>query len=134
MAKTKDQFEDIGVVKKIDTNGMAVFDMPLLDAKGKPTKNTEEMKLAIKCEKGDRVVKLLGKRVFIVIPADEWANMPATEEEALTASAEVATPQLGDILKRLEAAEKKNEESSAQIENLTKKNAELEAKLGGANT
>lgn len=114
MAKTKDQFEDIGVVKRIDTNGMAVFDMPLLDAKGKPTKNTEEMKLAIKCEKGDRVVKSKGKRVFIIIPADEWANMPSTEEEALTASAEVSTLQLAEITARLEALEAENKALKAQ--------------------
>ncbi len=111
MAKTKDQFEDIGVVKKIDTNGMAVFDMPLYDAKGNKTKKTEESRLAIKCEKGDRVVKLKDKRVYLVIPADEWTVMPANEEEALTTSAEVVTPQLAEILKRLESAEAKAQAS-----------------------
>lgn len=111
MAKTKDQFEDIGVVKKIDTNGMAVFDMPLYDAKGNKTKKTEESRLAVKCEKGDRVVKLKDKRVYLVIPADEWTVMPATEEEALTTSAEVATPKLAEILKRLESAEAKAQAS-----------------------
>lgn len=132
---TKDQFEDIGVVTRIDTNYMAVFDMPLYDAKGNKTKKTEESKLAIKCSVGDRVVKLKGKdRTFHVIPADEWAAMPATEDEARENSAVVATPQLGDILKRLDAAEKKNAESSTQIEALTQKNAELEAKLGGGNS
>lgn len=134
MANTKDLYEDVGVVKKIDITGMAVFDMPLLDAKGKDTKKTEEMKLAIKCEKGDRVVKLKGKRTYIVIPASEWESMPATEEEALASNAEVAIPQLSDILKRLEAAEKKNEESAQQIEDLKKKNTELEAKVGGVNS
>lgn len=114
MAKTKDQFEDIGVVKRIDINGMAVFDMPLLDVKGKPTKNTEEMKLAIKCEKGDRVVKLKGKRVCIVIPEDEWASMPATEAESLANSAVVATPQLAEITARLEALEAENKALKAQ--------------------
>lgn len=115
MAKTKDQYEDIGVVKKIDINGMAVFDMPLLNAKKQTTKNTEEMKLALKCEVGDRVVKEKGKRVYLVIPASEWNAMPATEEEATINSAAAATPQLTDITARLAALE--SESAALRAEN-----------------
>ncbi len=115
MAKTKDMYELIGEVKRIDTSGLAVFDMPLLNAKGEKTKKTEEMKLAVKCEKGDRVVKLKDKRVYLVIPEAEWTAMPADEAEALANSAATSTPQLADISARLEALESENKALKAQM-------------------
>lgn len=116
---TKDQFEDIGEVIRNDINGMAVFEMPLLDKDGKKTKKTEEMKLAVKASRGDRVVKLVGKpRSYMVIPAAEWAQMPATEEARLAEIAAHATPQLAEL--------------AMQMASLSAKNAELEARLDGA--
>lgn len=110
MLKTKDMYDDVGEVKKIDISGLAVFDMQMLGKDGKPKKGvTEEMKLAIKCEKGDRVVKLKGKpRPFLVIPQKEWADMPLNEEEYKAQVAANATPQLAEITARLEALEKEN--------------------------
>lgn len=104
-ANTKEMFEEVGEVKKIDINGMAVFDMPLLGKDGKPKKGaTEEMKIAVKCERGDRVVKLKGKpRSYMVIPANEWASMPATEEDRLSQIAAAATPQLAELAEQMNA-------------------------------
>lgn len=115
---TKDQFEDIGEVIRNDINGMAVFEMPLLDKDGKKTKKTEEMKLAVKASRGDRVVKLVGKpRSYMVIPAVEWADMPATEEARLAEIAAHATPQLAEL--------------AMQMASLAAENAEIKAKLNG---
>lgn len=110
MLRTKDMYDDVGEVTKIDISGLAVFDMPLLGKDGKQKKGqTEEMKLAVKCEKGDRVVKLKGKpRPFLVIPAKEWANMPLDEESYKAQIAADATPQLSEIAQRLNALEAEN--------------------------
>jgi formylmethanofuran dehydrogenase subunit D len=109
--KTKDMFEDLGEVKKIDISGMAVFDMPLLGKDGKPTKKTEEMKLAVKCEKGDRVVRVKSdankRKLLFVIPAKEWAEMPADEETYKKQTAAAATPQLAIMQAQIEELQAK---------------------------
>lgn len=116
MLRTKDMYDDVGEVTKIDISGLAVFDMPLLGKDGKQKKGqTEEMKLAVKCQKGDRVVKLKGKpRPFLVIPAKEWADMPVDEESYKAQIAADATPQLAEIAQRLNALEAENAALKAQ--------------------
>ena len=117
MLRTKDMYDDVGEVKKIDISGLAVFDMPLLGKDGKPKKGqTEEMKLAVKCEKGDRVVKLKGKsRPYLIIPAKEWSDMPLDEESYKAEQAASATPQLAEIAQRLNALEAENTVLKAQL-------------------
>ena len=113
--RTKDMFEDCGVIKVIATNGLAVFDYaPVIN--GKKSKKEEELKLSEKCAVGDRVVKYVDKpRGFFTIPAKEWEAMPATANEAKEKQAETSVPQLGEIMKRLESLEAENKALKEQI-------------------
>lgn len=99
--KTKDMFEDFGEVKRVEISGMAVFDMPLRGKDGKLTKKTEEMKIAVKCEKGDRVVCVKStakkRKLLFAIPAKEWSEMPADEETYKAQLAQESTPQLAQM-------------------------------------
>lgn len=114
--KTKDMFVDVGVVKKMDINGMVVFEMPLLGKDKKTTGESELSKLAVKGEKGDRVVRLEGKpRSFMVIPQKEWAEMPATKAAAAKEMAAKATPQLADLAKKINDVASENVELKKQI-------------------
>lgn len=102
MLRTKNMYDDCGVIKSIESNGMGAF----VYGEGKAK---ETLQIAEKCKVGDRVVKLAGKtRPFFIIPSDEWEKMPASEKEAKTITAKENTPQLGDITKRLEALEAEN--------------------------
>ena len=107
--KTKDMFEVVSKVKRIDISGMAVFDMPLLGADGKAKKESEEMKLAVRCEKGDIVVRQkvegVKRRPCFVIPQKEWADMPKDEAAYKTQAAALATPQLAEMQAKIAALE-----------------------------
>lgn len=124
MTRTKDMFEEVGTVKKIDTNGMAVFDQTLegIDANKKKVKKTVESRLLAKCEKGDKVLRFKNSKKFVVIPTKEWADMPATEEEANENNADKSTPQLSKL-----AAQ--NKEIAAQNAELLAQNADLKARV-----
>lgn len=126
MANIKDLYDDCGTISKIGSNGMGIFTY-------KNDGDSAKLQVAEKCAVGDRVVKPKGKaRPFHVIPADEWASMPATEKESKTTKASKETPQLAEILKRLESAEAK---AQASDEALAALQAEVEAgKIGTQGT
>lgn len=110
----KTDYESFGPIIKVDMTGMGVFEMPVVGKGGAKTKKIEQVKLAARCSVGDQVVRKAGTvRPFFVIAKAEWANMPATEEEAAEQAAK-ADPSTAALLARIAALEAKQTPSAKE--------------------
>lgn len=112
MGNTKEDYKDLGVIKKISPNGLGIY----MEGKGA---NKTEQRVIGRCKIGDRVVMNKQKDVLI-IPEDEWTDMPSSKEELIQQQIE-EDPALEALKKEIELQNKKIEALEGEMKELKEK-------------
>ena len=115
---TKKDYALLGLIKHFATNGLSVYE------------NGKESGQISGGAIGDAVVKELGSAAIKIIPASEWVNMPANEEEA---SKPEQTVDIKKLQSEVAQANKRADEYKAKLEKAQAEILDLKDDLQKAN-